>query len=122
MPGIQENRHRRIHVKHTICGKHEVTYALPLLLFTPPFYQRGLEILATLSGIRIPVASIKFTGKTPQDSGTFADVAMATLVLGGHCGPRARKVAAKRLRFIDSMTEEKFCCVSLSVCWYLQYD
>ncbi|KAG8911102.1 hypothetical protein FRC00_007067, partial [Tulasnella sp. 408] len=70
---------------------------------------RGLELLAALLEKRMSVTDIEFNEEISQDGGTFADVVAATLVTRSFGQPR-RRVAVKKLRFISSMTEEKFFC------------
>ncbi|KAG8949126.1 hypothetical protein FRC04_009072 [Tulasnella sp. 424] len=77
------------------------------------------DLLATLSGRRISITEIKFSGDSYKDGGTYADVAVATLVRTSDSGEERRTVAVKKLRFVlnGDMTGEKFlrCVINAEV-------
>lgn len=65
--------------------------------------------------MRISTTEIEFIGNGHQAAGTYANVAVATLVKADGEGTEGRRVAVKMFRFImkEDMTEEKFLRVSL---------
>lgn len=87
--------------------------ALDVFLNSPALQR---DLLATLSGRRISVSEIKFAANNSKAGGTFADVAVATLVRSN--GDEETTVAVKKFRFIISgdTTEEKFLRVGARVC------
>ncbi|KIO17802.1 hypothetical protein M407DRAFT_32524 [Tulasnella calospora MUT 4182] len=69
------------------------------------------DLLATLSRMRISTTEIEFIGNGYQAAGTYANVAVATLVRVADKGnDSGKRVAVKMFRFImrEDMTEEKF--------------